>query len=199
MSSRSELPPREARTSIDPEDLIRACIRGEDSAWRRFLERYGDLIFSVPLKMGLSHSDAEEVFQVTVLALFERLGTLNDPRRIVAWICEVTRRQTLYYLRKRKRESFGDDDAFDTAADASPGAHETFESLQSSQVVHDALAEISPRCRDLLTALYLADPAPAYKEIAESLEIPIGSIGPTRARCLKALQGHLAAMGYDGD
>ncbi len=196
MAKPSELPPRAARATIEPEDLIRACIRGEDSAWRLFLERYGDLIFSVPLKMGLSHSDAEEVFQVTVLALVERLGTLNDPRRIVAWICEVTRRQTLYYLRKRSRESFGDDEAFDAATDASPGAHEAFESLEASQVVHEALAKISSRCRDLLTALYLSDPAPAYKQIAESLEIPIGSIGPTRARCLKALQGHLTTTGY---
>lgn len=198
MSKPRELPPNAAAKTIEVEDLIRACLRGEDSAWRLFLERYGDLVFSVPLKMGLSHSDAEEVFQVTVLALVERLGTLNDPRRIVAWICEVTRRQTLYYLRKRSRESFGEDGAFDAAPDASPGALEAFESLEASQVVHDALAKISPRCRDLLTALYLADPAPGYKEIAASLEIPIGSIGPTRARCLKTLQTLLAATGYDG-
>ncbi|MFN0149172.1 MAG: RNA polymerase sigma factor [bacterium] len=196
MSKPKEFPPKAASTAAEAEDLIRSCLRGEDSAWRLFLERYGDLVFSVPLKMGLPHSDAEEVFQITVLALVERLGTLNDPRRIVAWICEVARRQTLYYLRKRSRESLGEDEAFDAAADASPGAHEAFESLEASQVVRDALAKISPRCRDLLTALYLADPAPAYKEIAESLEIPMGSIGPTRARCLKSLQTLLASTGY---
>jgi RNA polymerase sigma factor (sigma-70 family) len=175
------------------EDLLRACVRGEDPAWRLFLERYGDLISSVPLTMGATRADAEEIFQNTVPAIVERLGTLRDPARIVAWICEIARRQTLYDFRKRRREALGEDDALISEPDPTAGSDALLESLQAGQLIKNSLLSIQSRCRDLSKSLYLDDPTPAYKEIAASLGIPIGSIGPTRARCLKALREALAS------
>ena len=196
MPQHEKIPAKTGARDRSAEDLVRACARGEDAAWRLFLDRYGDLIYSVPLKMGVSRSDAEEVFQSSVLAMYQRLGTLRDANRLVAWICELARRQTLYYLRKRSRETLEEDESFGERPDSSPRVDEAILSLEESQLVREALSGLGPRCRELLTLLYLTDPVLAYKELAESLDIPIGSIGPTRARCLKSLRAGLAARGY---
>lgn len=182
--------------ALAPDDLLRACLRGEDAAWRIFLERYGDLIYSVPLKMGVRRSDAEEIFQNALLAIYRRLGTLRDPGRIVNWVSEIARRQTLYYLRKRTHEAAEPAEGLPEMVDEAPLPQEALESLEASQVIREGLLDLSPRCRDLLTALYLADAAPSYKEIAERYGIAIGTVGPTRAHCLKALRAALVERGY---
>ncbi len=187
---------RASEPALSLDNLLRACVRGEDVAWRLFLERYGDLIYSIPLKMGVRRSDAEEIFQNAVVAIYQRLSTLRDPARIVNWVSEIARRQTLYYLRKRSREVAKPADGLPQSADRAPLAAEVLESLEASQAVREALLDLSPRCRDLLTALYLTDEAPSYKALAATYGIAIGTVGPTRAHCLKALRAALAGRGY---
>jgi RNA polymerase sigma factor (sigma-70 family) len=190
------MPSEQPARALPPDDLLRACLRGEDAAWRLFLERYGDLMYSVPLKMGVRRSDAEEIFQTTLVAIYQRLGTLKDPARLVNWISEIARRQTLYYLRKRSREVAESEEGLPDTADRAPLALQSMESLEASQVVHEALLGLAPRCRELIVALYLTDPPSSYKALAQRYGIAIGTVGPTRAHCLKALRAALAARGY---
>src|SRR5262245_58275463 len=187
--------PREQSTP-STEDLLRACLLGDNTAWRLFLERYGNLIYSCSVKMGVSRSDAEEVFQRSVLAILRKLETLRDPERIIPWITEIVRRQTLYFLRSRVREiPYGGNGPLESA-DPAPLAGEALQSLEASQLIREVLVEMDPRCRKLLQTLYMTDPVPAYKEIADNLGMPIGSVGPTRIRCLKRLRRALVARGY---
>jgi len=185
-----------AARALPPDDLLRACLRGEDAAWRLFLERYGDLMYSVPLRMGVRRSDAEEIFQTTLVAIYQRLGTLKDPGRLVNWISEIARRKTLYYLRKRSREVSESEEGLPDTADQAPLALQAMESLEASQVVHESLLGLAPRCREMIVALYLSDPPMSYKALAERYHIAIGTVGPTRAHCLKALRAALVARGY---
>lgn len=184
-------------TPLSRDDLLRSCLRGDDAAWRLFLERYGDLIYSVALRTGASHSDAEEVFQNAVLAIYESIGRLKDPEKIVPWIAGLTRRQALFYFRKRSREVAEPADGLPESADPAPLPEEALTSLERGQILRDALGDLRARCRDLLTSLYLADPAPSYDEVAERLGIPVGSIGPTRARCLEGLRVALETRRWD--
>jgi RNA polymerase sigma factor (sigma-70 family) len=175
---------------------VRGCLRGEDRAWRVFLECYGRLITTVILRSGASMSDAEEVYQNTVQAIFQGLARLQDSAKIVSWIAGIARRQTYYYLRSRSRETIETTDAMADLHDPAPLPPDEMELLQRSQVVLEALTSLRPRCRDLLTALYLDEREASYKAIEKTLGVPYGSIGPTRARCLDALREALIARGY---
>lgn len=181
------------------EDLLRGCLRGEDRAWRLFLERYGRLITTVILRGGASLSDADEVYQNTVQAIFQGLGRLHDPERIVSWIAGIARRQTYFFLRSRSRQTIEPVETMAEFLDPAPLPADELESLQRSQILLEALTSLRPRCRDLLTALYLDEGGEAsYKSIEKTLGVPYGSIGPTRARCLDALREALIAQGYRG-
>lgn len=193
------------RTSVrpapsDPGELIRACLAGDESAWSAFVDRYGDLMYTVALRTGAARDAADDVFSASLLAVYEKLGSLRDREKIVPWLAEVVRRQTLYYLRKRRPEVATGEEGVPDVEDRSPLPDEVMASLERGQLLRDALAGLRPRCRELLTALYLADPLPtSYQEIADELGIPVGSIGPTRARCLAALGEQLQAQGYRGE
>ncbi len=172
------------------DELIVACCAGDDAAWREFLARYGDLLYSVALRTGVSPTDAEEVFQGCVLAVYTNLHTLRAPEKLVPWLAHLARRQTLYYLRKRRFEVPRDPLApgADGLADPDPLPGELLEALQRGQWLREGLRQLRPRCQNLLHALYLDDPPLGYQEIVARWGIPLGSIGPTRARCLQALR-----------
>lgn len=190
-----------ARSRLDEplskDDLLRACLRGEEEAWRLFLDRYGDLIFSVALRTGASPADAEEIYQSAVLAIYQKIGTLQDHEKLVSWIAGVARRQALYYLRKRSREAPQPDEGLDDVRDPAPLMQSELESLQRGQFLREAFETLRAVCRDLLASLYMTDPIPSYEEVSRSLGIPIGSIGPTRARCLDALRRTLETRGWE--
>jgi len=177
-------------------DLVQRCLAGENSAWAEFLDRYGDLIYSVALRMGASRTDAEDVVQASVFAIHRALGSMRDPDRLVPWIVGVARRQTLTLFRKRAREV---PDAADLPDRVDPAAlsDEVAESLERAQHLRDALGSLRERCRILLFALYLREPPASYETISAETGVPIGSIGPTRARCLDALRDALESSGWE--
>ncbi len=185
------------RGQISGEDLLRACSRGEDAAWRLFLDRFGDLINVVILRSGVPRDEAEEVFQKAVLAMFESLGRLDEPGKLVRWIAGVARNESLDHLRVTRRElarrKVG---AAARPREAPPLPDEETDFLERTQIVREAMASLKPRCRHLLSALYLSERPVSYLEIGRTLGIPEGSVGPTRARCLQALRAALREAGY---
>jgi RNA polymerase sigma factor (sigma-70 family) len=188
MEERSTLP----RHSSDPE-LIRACQQGQQAAWNELVDRYGRLVYSIARRYGLGESDADDVVQVVFTTVFRRLEQLRDQTRLSAWLITTTHREC-WRVRRRSREYTSMDQIESAAPDP-----DLVEQLERQHIVRQALEELGGKCRELLTALFLEPGQPAYERIAEKLDMKVGSIGPTRARCFEKLQPILARLGYRPD
>lgn len=169
-------------------DLIAALAAGSEPAWRSFLHDFGRLIYSVPARSALNVDEQEEVFQATCVAIFKSIGDLRDPNRLATWIYGIAYRKTMDVHRGRARRPHTDLEALAEVADDGPLADEVMLRIESAARVQDGLSRLDDRCRRLISALYLEDPRPGYKEIARRLDTSIGSVGPTRTRCLRKLR-----------
>lgn len=174
----------------DDPALIDACLRGDRAAWDELVRRYARLVWSVGRRNGLSASDADDVHQVVFATLVRRLHELRDRGRLSSWLITTTSREC-WRLRNRDRNRPGGGAVEDDRI-AAPSSDRDEEEMQ---LVRGAMDRLDARCRDLLTALFTAQGEPHYPEIAERLGMPIGSIGPTRARCLAKLESLLRAAG----
>lgn len=190
-----------APDSFTEPDLIERCLAGDDAAWRELIARYQGLIYSVPRRMGMSPEASADVFQCVCVLLYQRLGSIRDPNRLGGWLLTTASREAIHTSRRAKRTvslDNGRDDATGSAEndlpDLRPLADEDREAIERAQMLRSALAELSDRCRTLLEA-FLDDEESNYRDVARRLNIPIGSIGPTRARCFSKLKELLAARG----
>lgn len=188
--------------STEP-DLIERCLAGDDAAWRELISRYQGLIYSVPRRMGLSPESSSDVFQCVCVLLYQRLGSIRDPNRLGGWLLTTASREAVRTSRRAKRtvqidtgreDGSGSDER--DLPDVRPLADEERETLERAQLLRSTLAEMSDRCRKLLEA-FLNDDEANYRDVARRLGIPIGSIGPTRARCFAKLKDLLAERGLD--
>ncbi len=177
--------------------LIQACLDGDETGWETLVDRYGRLVFSVARRSGLGDADADDVFQVVFTTLFRRLEALRDQTRLSSWLITTAYRES--WRMARSQAAF---DELDEAAAhvVDPGAPplELVAQVEQDQLVREALGRLDDRCRDLLTALFLDADEPSYQAIADQLGMPIGSIGPTRARGFKKVEAILADLGVDG-
>ena len=178
-----------------PADLIRAAATGHRGAWDELVERYSGLVWSVARSHRLSPADAADVSQTVWLRLVEHLDRLRDPEHVGGWLATTTRHECLRVLRRNGRELPGDDVQVDapTALEDSPEWHTL--SSESRRLVWVAMSQLTERCKLLLRALAYS-PDDSYAEISDALGMPIGSIGPTRARCLQHLRRKLVETGY---
>ena len=189
-------------SSTEP-DLIEQCLAGDENAWRELISRYQGLIYSVPRRMGLSPEASADVFQCVCVLLYQRLGSIRDPNRLGGWLLTTASREAIRTARRAKRTvqlDSGRDDATTSPEndlpDVRPLADDDREAIERAQLLRSALADMSERCRTLLEA-FLNDDDANYRDVARRLGIPIGSIGPTRARCFAKLKDLLAARGLD--
>jgi RNA polymerase sigma factor (sigma-70 family) len=176
----------------DPE-LVRACLDGEESAWKELVARYSRLVYSIPLRYGLSASDADDVFQNVFLIVHRRLSTLKNQDLLAPWLITVTHREAKRLC--KKLPPFAELD--DSLSDGADPPQDQVERWERQHLVHLALAQMEPRCRDILTTLFLDSTPTSYEILSARLGITAGSIGPTRARCFKKLRAILLAMGVD--
>lgn len=173
--------------------LVLEAAAGRQTAWNALVERYAPLVLSVARGFRLAEKDVEDVSQTVWLRLVEHLGSLREPRALPMWIVTTTRHECLRIVTANKRTQ-----ACDPAAPGSPlevpvEADHDGELLRSER--HGALlaafAELPDHQRRLLLVL-AEDPPPSYREVSRRLDIPIGSIGPTRARALQRLRDSAA-------
>ncbi len=180
-----------------PGDLVKAAASGDEAAWKGLVERFSGLIWSVTRAYRLGAADAADVFQTTWLRLAEYIGRLDHPEYVGAWLATTARRESLRASRASARVVPTDDDAvFDARqADAGkPGEATPEEAVLMSERADQlgrAFRALPAPCQKLLRLL-MATPAPSYAEVAAALGRPVGSIGPTRARCLRRLREKLA-------
>ena len=179
--------------------LAARCNRGDGSAWEVLVKRYQRLVYAIVRRIGLDEHGAADVFQTVFMRLLEHLPKLTQQDRLQAWIVTTAKREALLQRSRGMRtvsmtrddSDNGDESAageWDVADDALL-PEDAIEALQSQNQVRQGLDRLDARCRDLLTLLYGdADEAVAYDDIAIRLDMPVGSIGPTRARCLGKLR-----------
>lgn len=170
-------------------ELVAACRRGEAEAWDRLIRRYRRLVYSIPSAYRLPPEAADDIFQQVALALFEHLGSVRDADKIGAWLAMTTRRACWAWSRGDRRfEGFGEGEE-ETLPEGEPeDVAASLHQVECEHALQLAFQRLEEPCHGLLTALYLEDPRPSYEELSERLGRPIGSLGPTRARCLKKLE-----------
>jgi RNA polymerase sigma factor (sigma-70 family) len=173
-------------------ELVRAAAAGDQSAWDEIVSRYSGLVWAVARGHRMSHADAADVFQTTWLRLVENLGRLREPDHLGGWLSATARHECLRTLRARGRELPDEDvalgrEAPDDRSAPEPGPEAAMVAREDRAEVVAAFAHLPDRCQTLLRLL-TADPAPGYTDIAATLGMPIGSIGPTRGRCLAHLR-----------
>ncbi len=188
------------RGSLDPAldaRLVARCREGDAAAWAALVRRYERLVYAVARGYRLADEDVADVFQEVFAALVRGLPRLRDGRTLCRWLASTTDRIALATALRRRRERAREGapaTGFEALPDDASPVGQDLEALESAMRVRLALGALAPACRNLLEALYYRDPSPAYRDLASELGIPIGSIGPTRARCLEKLERALRAL-----
>jgi len=175
--------------------LVNAAAAGDETAWNQLVETYSGLIWAIARSHRLNDADAADTAQATWLHLLEHLGDLHDPDRVGAWLATTARRECLRVLRAGNRQvPYGDEPP--ESVDPGPGVEEALFTGERDAALWAAFGRLRPSDRALLRLL-MADPQPRYEEISAALDMPIGSIGPTRARALDRLRGELSRDGLE--
>lgn len=175
------------------EGLLKRCVNRDQEAWSRLVDQFQNLVYSIPRRYGLNEDDASDVFQTTFQALLRHLDRIEDARTLPKWLAVTAARESLRVKRIASRAVSAEDRGLDLDALVERdelAADENAVQAERAEIVRRLTNELQERCRDLLTLLYLHDD-PSYQEISEKLGIPIGAIGPTRARCLDKLRKKL--------
>jgi RNA polymerase sigma factor (sigma-70 family) len=180
--------------------LVTRASQGDQDAWHELVERYASLVYTICTRYRLSNHDIEDVGQNVWLLLVEQLGKLREPAALPGWLATTTARECLRVVtatNKAERLGTGLDDSVLFIDDAV--IDEEILVAERNAALRAAFAELPPRCQQLLSML-ISDPPHSYMEINAKTGIPVGSIGPQRARCLDRMRRSnvLAALG-EGD
>ena len=191
-------PSSSVRQSAWPDErLVRECCKGNQDAWSALIDKYKNLIFSIPIKFGLSRDDYADVFQAVYVELLAGLPKLREPKALPKWLMQTTYHQCLRW--KKDRLNLLDDgqeieDTVETNPEELP--EEMFGQLQREQNVREAIAALPARCNQMVTMLFFEDPPRPYEDVAKQLQLATGSIGFIRGRCLKKLRQLLEEKGF---
>jgi len=177
----------------DIAELAAGAARSDAWAWEGLVNRYGRMVHSIARAHGLSEADAADVGQTVWLRLLEHLDRIRQPERVGGWLATTARNESLRVARQRQRTSLVDDLDLLALVDDTSDSVPAVEAEEQASHLRAALATLPCQQRDLLHQL-MADPRPSYVEVSTRLGIPIGSIGPTRQRSLRALRSKCLAV-----
>ncbi|HTS64851.1 MAG TPA: sigma-70 family RNA polymerase sigma factor [Candidatus Acidoferrales bacterium] len=176
--------------------LVAACLSGDERAWYLLLERYKNLIYSIPLRYGAEPQDAADIFQAVCLDLYNELPRLRDPEALQGWLIRVTANKCFHWKRRRATQAneFGDDLESVSGTEQIPADRMLV--MEREQMVREAIAQLPPRCREMIHLLFFEHPPLPYHEVAQRLRLARGSIGFIRGRCLKRIRKILEEKGF---
>jgi len=166
-------------------ELVHRAVGGDPAAWDQIVERYAPMVWRICRRYRLSDADTDDVGASVWLKLVERLGSIREPAALPGWLATTTRNECLYSLRAKKRHVPVEDTEF--RDEERPPSDEWLLAEERHIALRAALDTLSDRCRRLLALLFGEPPTP-YTTIATTLGMPVGAIGPSRARCLDALR-----------
>ena len=183
---------------FDTRAVVLSAAAGDQRAWSHLVDRYDGAIVATARGLGLGVADVADVSQTTWLRLVEHIDSLRQPERVRAWLVTTARHEALRLLRQRKRETTSDDLTEVAMEPPEQGMDGALIAAEQRKAVGIAMQALTPR-RQRLVHLLMADMSSSYAEVAAELGMPVGSLGPTRARCLarlgqqEALQNLLAS------
>jgi RNA polymerase sigma factor (sigma-70 family) len=172
---------------------VRGAGTGDVQDWNWLVDQYGRLIWSIAVNFKLPEGDAADVVQTTWMRLIEHIDRIEHPEKVGSWLASTARNECLRHVAARKRIVLvHEDDEFDGADQHGPSVDEALLANERAQDVRDAMEHLPAQWKRLLELL-MVDPPMSYAEISGHLGLPIGSIGPTRGRCLARLRVLLEA------
>jgi RNA polymerase sigma factor (sigma-70 family) len=187
---------REAQRAWPDTRLVRECLDGNEEAWSALIDRYKNLIFSIPIKYGFSTDDATDIFQSVCLDLLSELPKLRDAKALPKWIMQIAAHKCFHRKQLQQRVELSDPHAELLERSTPSVALEILRQSEHEQSLRQAMSELPPRCRQLVHMLFFDEPARPYQEIATELGIAVGSIGFIRQRCLERLRKRLLETGF---
>jgi RNA polymerase sigma factor (sigma-70 family) len=193
------LPAGTTGTHVDGDSvggLVRAAARNDALGWPRLVHTFNGLVRSIACSHRLNEADVSDVSQAVWLRLATHLDELRDPDRVAGWLATTTHRESLRVLRQRDRATPTSDtavlDRFDRGGEPSSGV-----ARQERAIALRSLILTLPYQHQRLLEMLMREPRPSYREISDALDIPVGSIGPTRQRCLAVLRTKCISAGLD--
>jgi RNA polymerase sigma factor (sigma-70 family) len=177
-------------------ELLQLAAAGDSAAWGKLVERYEGLLWGIARSHRLDHSSASDVVQTTWLRLVEHIARLRNPAALAGWLAATCRNESLRVLRHQSRQIPTEDDRI--PSDAVPPVDDArlLEQERDAELWR-AFARLPARCQALLRMLG-ADPAPSYEDVSSALGMAVGSIGPTRGRCLNMLRREMTTRRITG-
>lgn len=178
-----------------PDALVAGAALGDERAWQALVARFGPMLWSITRAYRLGDADAADVTQATWCRLIDHLERLDDPARVGAWLATTARRECLRVLRGARTTVLCGDDLPEPATEDDVPS-DRLELAERDEALWRGFGRLRDSDQSLLRLL-IAEPAPSYEEISAALSIPVGSIGPTRARALTRLRRELQRLGAD--
>jgi RNA polymerase sigma factor (sigma-70 family) len=177
------------------DELVPLALTGDRSAWEALVDRLKGVVWSAVAAFGLASEDRKDVFAATFFRLNERLATIREPAKLPGWLATTARNEAHTLLRARRRTVATDPAELPPPPAGLPVDDDRLVDAEMRRAVYAAFQTLSPQCRDLLRLLTIDPPLP-YKDIADILEMPRGSIGPTRQRCLEQMRRTAALRAF---
>jgi RNA polymerase sigma factor (sigma-70 family) len=174
------------------DELVADCLKGGEEAWAELVDKYKNLIFSIPIKYGFSRDEAADIFQEVCMNLLSDLKNVREPKALPKWIIMVTSHKCYHAKAKSQRLVSSDSEKSPVdSIEVPPVGDKLVEEAETEQRIREAVAAMSPRCQQLVQMLFFEEPSRPYKAIANSLGISTGSIGFMRQQCLDRLRTRL--------
>lgn len=172
----------------EPGSEFDRCVQGDGRAWAELVDRYAGLVYAVARRQGLREDQCDDAAQRVFSALFKRIHAVEKPDSLGSWLAVTAKREAWRILRLERRELAGSEAVADEPS-RDDGATVDAELLRLERVheIRQAIGQLGSRCRELIEALFMTPGTPDYAQISRRTSIPIGSIGPTRQRCLARL------------
>ncbi len=169
---------------------VQDAVAGDAQAWDRLVDRYAGLVWSVCRAHRMSAEDAADVSQLTWLRLLENLDRIRDPQRLAGWLATTCRRECLAYLRRARPSTPVEEEHLDRLLGGGAAADRSTLEADQNATLWQAFLRLSEWCQRVLRALVVDAEGgpPSYLIVAAELQVPVGSLGPTRARCLSQLR-----------
>jgi RNA polymerase sigma factor (sigma-70 family) len=188
---------RKAKNLWENKRIVRGCLSGEEAAWDAFLDKYKNLIYSIPVKYGFSPDDASDIFQAVCMDVLAGLAKLREPDALPKWLIQMTSHRCFHWKQEQQRYVSTDSEQTAEVADEhSPMGDEWLAEAEQEQVLREAVASLPGRCHQLVQLLFFDSTARPYAEVAHTLGLATGSIGFIRQRCLEKLRRKLDEMGF---
>jgi len=178
-------------------ELVQGCLNGLEEDWNALIDKYKNLIFSIPIRYGLSREEAADIFQAVCLELIQELPKVREPKALPKWLMQVTAHKCFHWKRQRGRTVSQDDEETAIPEASVPAEAElNLREVEEEQMLREAMAELPPRCQELIRMLFYEEPSRPYQQVAANLGLATGSIGLLRQKCLARLKERLDALGF---